>query len=120
MAMRRRELIAGLAGSAAAWPLAAHAQQPGMPIVGFVSGQSPEDSRQRGAAFRTGLGENGYVQGQNVTVEYHWLDGQYDRTSALVADLVHRRVAVIAMPGFTMGARVAKAATTTIPIVFGV
>jgi putative ABC transport system substrate-binding protein len=117
--VRRREFIT-LIGGAAAWPMVARAQQQPMPTVGFVSGQSPLDSTQLGAAFRKALNESGYVEGQNVTVEYHWLDGQYDRAPALMADLVRRRVAVIATPGFTTGARAAKAATTTIPIVFGV
>ena len=86
----------------------------------FVSGQSPQDSAHLGAVFRKALIDTGYVEGKNVTVEYHWLDGQYDRAPALMADLARRRVAVIATPGFTAGARAAKAATTTIPIVFGV
>ena len=117
----RRKFLATLVGGAtAAWPLTARAQQPAMPVVGFVSGRSPESSARDGAAFRKALNEAGYVEGQNVMVEYHWLDGQYDRLPALMAELVRSRVAVIATPGFGDGARAAKAATTTIPIVFGV
>jgi putative ABC transport system substrate-binding protein len=117
--MQRREFIT-LLGSAAVMPVVARAQQPAMPIVGFVSPRSPDESARLGAAFRKALNETGYIEGQNVTVEYHWLEGQYDRLPALMADLVRRRVAVIAMPAFTAAAPAAKAATTTIPIVFGV
>jgi putative ABC transport system substrate-binding protein len=117
--MRRREFIAGL-GGAATWPLAARAQQPALPVIGFVYLGSADISADRVRAFRKGLGETGYVEGQNVTVEYHWLEGQYDRLPALMADLVRRRVAVIGTPSNTPGSIAAKAATATIPIVFGV
>jgi putative tryptophan/tyrosine transport system substrate-binding protein len=116
--VRRREFIAGL--GAAAWPLAARAQQPALPVVGFVNGGSAETVAGNAAAFRKGLGDTGYVDGQNVTVEYHGLEGQYDRLPALMADLVRRHVGVIATPGSPPAAIAAKVATATIPIVFGV
>jgi putative tryptophan/tyrosine transport system substrate-binding protein len=113
--MRRREFIVGL-GGAVVWPLAARAQQPVLPVVGLVSARSADASADVVAAFRKGLGE---TYGPNVTVEYHWLEGQFDRLPALMADLVRRRVSVIATPA-EAAALVAKAATTTIPIVFRV
>jgi putative ABC transport system substrate-binding protein len=114
--MRRREFIAGL-GNAAAWPVVARAQQPAVPVIGFLGARAAE---RWVASFRQGLGEASYVENQNVTVEYHWLDGQYDRVAALMADFVRRRVVVIATPVNLPGSIAAKAATTTIPIVFGV
>jgi putative tryptophan/tyrosine transport system substrate-binding protein len=118
--MNRREFIAGLGCAATAWPIAVHAQQPASPVVAFLSAGSADGLAAYAAAFRKGLGEAGYTDGQNVTVDYHWLEGQYDRLPALMAELVRRRVAVIATPGNTRGALAAKAVTMTIPIVFGV
>ena len=116
----RRKFLAALGGAAAAWPLAARAQQSAMPIVGLVNIRSADASARNAAAFRKGLNETGTVEGQDVMVEYHWLDGHYDRLPAVMADLVRRRVAVIAIPSFSAGAQAAKAATATVPIVFGV
>jgi putative ABC transport system substrate-binding protein len=116
--MRRRQFIAGL-GSAAAWPVVARAQQPAVPVVALINGAAAGGSADFAVAFRRGLSETGYVEGRNVSVEYHWLDSQYDRLPALMVDLVRRRVAVIATPGSSIAAFAAKAATATIPIVFG-
>jgi putative ABC transport system substrate-binding protein len=96
--LQRREFIMLLGGAMLTWPLAARGQQPAMPIIGFVSAGSAETSVRRTAAFRKGLSETGYVEGQNVAVEYHWLDGQFSRLPSLMADLVRLRVAVIATP----------------------
>jgi putative ABC transport system substrate-binding protein len=118
--IERRKFIAAVGGAVAYWPRAVRAQQLSLPLVGFVNGRSADSSAQFLAAFRQGLKEAGYVEGQNVTVEYYWLNGRYGRLPGLMADLVRRQVAVIATPGSNPAALAAKAATRTIPIVFGV
>ena len=116
--MRRRDFIRAIAGSAVAWPIAVAAQQPPMPVVGYLGSETPERFATRLRAFRQGLSATGFDEGRNVAIEYRWGNGQIDRFPALAADLVRRKVSVIATPGSGVAALSAKAATTTIPIVF--
>jgi len=116
--VRRREFIT-LLGGAAALPLTAHAQRPAMPVIGFMSGRSPEDSAHLVTAFRQGLAETGFVEGQSIAIEFRWAQGAYDRLPALATDLVSRRVAVLVGVGGDASALAAKRATATIPVVFG-
>jgi putative ABC transport system substrate-binding protein len=116
--MERREFIVGI-GVSSAWPLAARAQQQATPVVAFLRTGSADGNARFVTAFRKGLEETGFIEGQNVTVEYHWFEGNYEQLPALMTDFVRRRVAVIVTPGTSQIALAAKAATTTIPIVFG-
>src|SRR5262245_62754313 len=113
--LRRRDLIA-LLGGTAAWPVAARAQQAAMPVIGYLSGREPNDRLE--AAFHRGLKEASFIEGQNVRIDYRWAQGQYDRLPALVAELLRRPVDVLVATGGTLSALAAKAATTSIPIVF--
>src|SRR5215471_13357004 len=118
--MRRREFIRLFSSTAVAWPLAARAQQPSVPVIGYIGSTSPGPYADRVAVFRQGLNETGFVEGRNVAIEFRWAENEHDRIPALIADLVRQQVAVIAMAGSTPGAVAAKVATTTIPVVFSI
>ena len=118
--MRRREFITLLGGAAATWPIAAHAQQTGIPVIGFLSSRSPGETAKVVAAFQDGLSESGHIVGRDVTIEFRWAEGQYDRLPPLAADLVRRPVTIIAAVGGSVSAFAAKAATTALPIVFAI
>ena len=117
--MRRRDFIKIVAGSAAAWPLAARGQQPAMPVIGFMSGRSLADAGYLADAFRQGLRDTGYVEGENISIEYRWANGDYDRLPGLASDLLLRKVLVLVAVGGDSSALAAKQATSTVPIVFG-
>jgi putative ABC transport system substrate-binding protein len=118
--MKRRTFITLLGGAAAAWSVRVHAQQAPMPVIGYMSARAPDESTHLLAAFRRGLAEGGYIEGQNLSIEYRWARGQYDLLPAMAADLVSRHVSVLVAVGGDPSPRAAKRATSTIPIVFGV